>query len=175
MSGASTGGGGPNSSWAIATGSWAGEDAAKFVGSLGSVWKSRHVRPANERAAVSAATANGDLDAVLKQAKEQILPLDGGYFRSHDSLSGAAQKLSDLWHDTAWRSGTVAKVREAEALIATARWATESALLRKESRGLQRRTDFPETNPLLARSIDSGGTGEVWASLQSQQQLSAAS
>jgi len=175
MSGASTGGGGPNSSWAIATGSWAGEDAAKFVRSLGATWKSRHVRPANERAGVSAATAHGDLDAVLEQAKEQILPLDGGYFRSHDSLSRAAQSLSDLWRDTAWRSGPAAKVREAEALIATARWATESALLRQESRGLQRRTDFPETNPLLSRSIDSGGTGEVWASLQSQQQLSAAS
>lgn len=175
MSGASTGGGGPNSSWAIATGSWAGEDAATFVRSLGSVWKSRPVRPANERAAVSAGTAHGDLDAALEQAKNQILPLDGGYFRSHESLSRAARTLSDLWHDTAWRSGPAAKVREAEALIATARWATESALLRKESRGLQRRTDYPQANPHLARSIDSGGIGKIWTSLQSQQRLSAAS
>jgi succinate dehydrogenase/fumarate reductase flavoprotein subunit len=66
-------------------------------------------------------------------------------------------------------------VREVEALIATARWATHSALLRKESRGLQRRTDFPEANPTMAKPIDSGGVDNIWASFQSANRVSAAS
>lgn len=175
MSGASTGGGGPNSSWAMATGSWAGEDAATFVCSLGANWRSRKVRSANQRDVAPSSPSDADLDFVLRQTKQQILPLDGGYFRSQETLFKASVILSDLWNDRAWRSADRAKVREVEALIATARWATESALLRKESRGLQRRTDFPDPNPLLARSIDSGGTDDIWASFQSQQQMSAAS
>lgn len=112
---------------------------------------------------------------MINQTRQQILPLDGGYFRSQETLSKASGILADLWNDEAWRSGVRAKVRETEALIATSRWVTESALLRTESRGLQRRKDFPDPNPLLVRSIDSGGTEDIWASFQPQQQLSAAS
>jgi succinate dehydrogenase/fumarate reductase flavoprotein subunit len=172
MSGASTGGGGPNSSWAMATGSWAGEDAASYVRSLGANWTTREVRSASQREARPSSHNAVDLDAVVTLTKQQVLPLDGGYFRSQETLSKASGILSALWNDEAWRSGDRAKVRQAEALIATSRWATESALLRKESRGLQRRTDFPDLNPHLARSIDSGGTNDIWASFQSQQQMS---
>lgn len=175
MSGASTGGGGPNSSWAMATGSWAGEDAARHVHSLGANWETREVRSASQREAPTSSRNGVDLDSVITQTKQQILPLDGGYFRNHESLSKASGILLALWNDGAWRSGDRAKVREAEALIATSRWATESALLRKESRGLQRRTDFPDLNPLLTRSIDSGGTDDIWASFQPQHQMSEAS
>lgn len=175
MSGASTGGGGPNSSWAMATGSWAGEDAASYARALGANWKTREVRSATQREVPPSPDNGADLDAVITQTKQQILPLDCGYFRNQESLSKASDMLSALWNDEAWRLGDRAKVREAEALIATSRWATESALLRKESRGLQRRTDFPDLNPLLTRSIDSGGTNDVWASFQSQQQMSEAS
>jgi succinate dehydrogenase/fumarate reductase flavoprotein subunit len=175
MSGASTGGGGPNSSWAMATGSWAGEDAASYVRSLGANWTTREVRSPTQREAPPSPHNGADLDSVITQTKQQILPLDGGYFRNQESLSKASDVLSGLWNDQAWRSSDRAKVREAEALIATSRWATESALLRKESRGLQRRTDFPDLNPLLARSIDSGGTNDIWASFQPQQQMSEAS
>lgn len=175
MSGASTGGGGPNSSWAMATGSWAGEDAASYARALGANWKTREVRSAAQREAPPSPDNGADLDAVITQTKQQILPLDCGYFRNQESLSKASDMLSALWNDEAWRLADRAKVREAEALIATSRWVTESALLRKESRGLQRRTDFPDLNPLLTRSIDSGGTNDVWASFQSQQQMSEAS
>jgi succinate dehydrogenase/fumarate reductase flavoprotein subunit len=175
MSGATTGGGGPNSSWAMATGSWAGEDAARFIQSLSAKWRSRTTRSANERSNVNPVRAATDIDAVLEEAKQQVLPLDGGYFRNHESLSKASSRLADLWHEERWRIHRTARVREAEALIATARWATDSALLRKESRGLQRRTDFPDTNAILARPIDAGGTEGFWASFQSENQVSAAS
>jgi succinate dehydrogenase/fumarate reductase flavoprotein subunit len=159
----------------MATGSWAGEDAASYVRLLGTNWKTREVRSATQREAPPSTHGGADLDSVITQTKQQILPLDVGYFRSQESLSKASGILSALWNDESWRSGDRAKVREVEALIATSRWATESALLRKESRGLQRRTDFPDLNPLLGRSIDSGGTNDIWASFQPQQQMSEAS
>ncbi|WP_210210053.1 FAD-dependent oxidoreductase [Rhizobium grahamii] len=175
MSGATTGGGGPNSSWAMATGSWAGEDAAKFVRSLGANRRGRKIHSANEHSNVNPVRNPSDVHEVLEIAKQQILPLNGGFFRDRATLSEASRKLADLWQDQSWRSKRTAKVREAEALIATARWATESAILRKESRGLQRRTDFPDTNPALARPIDSGSSESFWAAFQSENQVSAAS
>jgi succinate dehydrogenase/fumarate reductase flavoprotein subunit len=39
------------------------------------------------------------------------------------------------------------KTREAAALAATSRWAYASALMRAESRGMQRRIDMPERDP----------------------------
>lgn len=175
MSGASTGGGGPNSSWAMATGSWAGEDAARFAKLLGASWASRRTQPASERNAAGRQHDQSDIGHVLGEIKQLLLPLDGGYFRNHESLSRTLGKLADLWNDQSWRSAGAAKVREAEAIIATARWATESALLRRESRGLQRRTDLPDLNPGLAQPILSGGTGKPWAVFQSAEQMSAAS
>ncbi|TDK39779.1 FAD-dependent oxidoreductase [Rhizobium deserti] len=175
MFGASTGGGGPNSSWAMATGSWAGEDAVRFVRSLGKNWRSRSVRTAAERPPTRPSGASTDIEAVLDIVKQQMLPLDKGYFRNQKSLSDTEHLLSDLWHDESWRTGRASKVREAEALIATSRWATASALLRKESRGLQRRTDFPDANPVLSRTIDTGGTDLIWTSFHNRAQASAAS
>ncbi len=175
MSGASSGGGGPNSSWAMATGSWAGEDAAKFVQLLGTKWRDREVRSANAQLSERANQATGDVDAVLNDVKRQVLPLDGGFFRNHDRLVAISDRLATFWQDESWRLQRTTKVREVEALIATARWATHSALLRKESRGLQRRTDFPETNPAMAKPIDSGGVDNIWASFQTEDRVSAAS
>ncbi len=175
MSGASTGGGGPNASWAMATGSWAGEDAAAFVRSIGTDWCSRSVRPAADRSPIRPLGADDEVKAVLDLVKQQMLPLEVGYFRSQKSLSDTEHLLSDLWHEQSWRAADPAKVREAEALISTARWATASALLRKESRGLQRQTDFPDVNPVLSRSIDAGGTDFIWASFHNRAQASAAS
>lgn len=175
MSGASSGGGGPNSSWAMATGSWAGEDATKFVQSLGANWRDREVRSANGQLRERADHATRDVDAVLNDVKQQVLPLDGGFFRNHDRLSVVSKKLASLWRDESWRLHRTTKVREVEALIATARWATQSALLRKESRGLQRRTDFPETNPNMAKPIDSGGIENIWASFETDNRVRAAS
>ncbi|NKC04763.1 FAD-binding protein [Ochrobactrum haematophilum] len=132
MSGASSGGGGPNSSWAMATGSWAGEDAAKFVQLLGTKWRDREVRSANAQLSERANQATGDVDAVLNDVKRQVLPLDGGFFRNHDRLVAISDRLATFWQDESWRLQRTTKVREVEALIATARWATHSALLRKE-------------------------------------------
>ena len=49
---------------------------------------------------------------------------------------------------------------------ATARWVTESALLRRETRGVHRRTDFAEADPALAVRIESGGLDAPWAAYE---------
>ncbi|SIR35387.1 Succinate dehydrogenase/fumarate reductase, flavoprotein subunit [Rhizobium sp. RU35A] len=164
MSGATTGGGGPNSSWAMATGSWAGEDAAAFVKALGPLWRSRTVHRVSAVAASDRGEANDTVADVTDIVKQQILPVDRGFFRTAETLTAASQSLNALWADETWRSRRNARVREAEALIATARWVTESALLRRESRGLQRRLDHPEQNSALRKAIDTGGTDHIWTS-----------
>ncbi|MGE7368363.1 FAD-dependent oxidoreductase [Neorhizobium sp. NPDC001467] len=170
MSGATTGGGGPNASWAMATGSWAGEDASKYVKSLGTHWRSRTVERVTSSPLVRTARENPDVHDVIEAVKRQTLPLERGFFRSSQSLGEGSAALRDLWQDQSWRWSRSAKVREAEALIATARWATESAILRRESRGLQRRLDYPDMNPSLARRIDSGGTDSIWSAFSSSHQ-----
>ncbi|MBB4233744.1 hypothetical protein [Rhizobium esperanzae] len=87
--------------------------------SLGANWRSRDAGSANKREAPSSSRNGPDLDPVLNETKQQILPLDGGYFRSQETLSKASGILSDLWNDEACRSAERAKVRETEALIAT--------------------------------------------------------
>ncbi|MGF9693751.1 MULTISPECIES: FAD-dependent oxidoreductase [unclassified Rhizobium] len=170
MSGATTGGGGPNSSWAMATGSWAGEDAARYVQSLGSQWRSRSVARVNTSPLLMAARNRPDVTAVTELVKSRMLPLERGFFRTARSLDETSSALRDLWHDRTWRELPAAKFREAEALIATARWATESALLRPESRGLQRRLDHPGQNPALVRSIETGGTDTLWSAVTADHQ-----
>lgn len=88
---------------------------------------------------------------VIQRIKAETLPLDKGFFRTAESLIANETVLSDLWRDDQWRrSGDpydLARIREAEALIATSRWVATSALLRNESRGVHRRTDRPEMDP----------------------------
>lgn len=163
MSGATSGGGGPNSTWAMSTGSWAGEDAARYVRSLGGLWRSRHVRGTIEAREPSSDPVASDIEEIFELAKRHFLPLDRGFFRTEATLREASLDLKTLWNDQRWRVRRSPKVREAEALISTARWATESALLRTESRGLQRRTDFPDLDPSQTASIDTGGTHDLWA------------
>lgn len=176
MSGAVSGGGGPNSSFAMATGSWAGEDAAAYVRALGGNWRTRPVRRVRDRSAPTA--REGQAAEVIDALKSLTLPLERGFSRSEATLLETAEALRGLWNDRTWRGDgdAPAKVREAEALIATARWASESALLRKESRGIHRRPDHPRQDPSLARPIHSGGTGRIWAAyVRETERLDAAS
>ncbi len=167
MSGATSGGGGPNASWALATGSWAGEDAAAFARHVGPHQASRPIQSIRARPTVDGRSRKAHIKAVIEQIKGETLPLDRGFFRSEESLSRNATKLETLWRDDAWRrpgdAYDAARIREAEALIATARWVTASALLRRESRGVHRRTDAPTSDPALTTRIVSGGLDTPWA------------
>ena len=171
MAGATSGGGGPNAAWALATGSWAGEGAAAFARRLGAHHAARRVRSARPRPPVIEGPGReADIRAVIDRIRGETLPLEKGFFRNGESLAGNRAVLESLWRDETWRrAGTghdAARIREAEALIATARWVTESALLRRETRGVHRRTDFAEADPALAVRIESGGLDDPWATYE---------
>ncbi|WP_374864663.1 FAD-dependent oxidoreductase [Brucella cytisi] len=175
MSGATSGGGGPNAAWAIATGSWAGENAAAFAQNIGSQHHERRVRPGRSGLSKAEGPSRAkEIADVIQRIKAETLPLDKGFFRTAESLIANETVLSDLWRDDQWRrSGDpydLARIREAEALIATSRWVATSALLRNESRGVHRRTDRPEMDPSLAIQVHSGGLDKPWANYAFEQQ-----
>ena len=88
MTGAITGGGGPNSSWAIASGSWAGRAAADCATRETARIRDRRVAGlgrAGLRPAVSARPCSNAND-ILQTVREEFLPLERNFFRRGATL-----------------------------------------------------------------------------------------
>jgi succinate dehydrogenase/fumarate reductase flavoprotein subunit len=172
MAGATSGGGGPNSSWALATGVWAGAAATRFAASIGQAHASR--------AATGLATKGtgqaSDLTSVRAGIQREILPLDRSFFRTGSQLDASASALESTWSDALAHQdgGDYASARETLAMAATARWMVASSRQRSESRGIHRRTDLPQTDPAQTHRIISGGLDRVWAQPQTGQAQKAA-
>ena len=167
VTGAISGGGGPNSSWAIASGNWAGRAAAAFAVRNGSRAAGRAVAPLGEAGLRPTATPRAALDPrdVVELVREEMLPLDRNFFRRETTLTRSLERLDGCWADLrahALGEGPGgARLREAAALTATSRWAYRSALAREESRGMHRRRDRAGTDPSLARSLHASGLDDV--------------
>lgn len=164
--GALTGGGGPNSSWAIASGGWAGAAAARhalagrrtrdarFPSGLGGAGMRQKRRRGGSVSAPSAADA-------LAAVRDEMLPVARNFFRSEPQLRASLGRLGDVWQSV--RGGLAAagdttatevlRAREAAAMLASARWALSAALERRESRGMHRRTDYPATDAAAPRRL----------------------
>jgi succinate dehydrogenase/fumarate reductase flavoprotein subunit len=169
--GATSGGGGPNAAWAIATGVWSGRSASRFARALG---RSRADRPLQAIGAAGLRPTGRPHDDVSPHdlsmsVQKEILPLDRSFFRSAQRLKHSAEKL-----DAAWRAArshlvgsgaAAARAREAAAMLATARWINGSALARGESRGMHRRLDSPETNVAFQHRLHVGGLDDLWVRL----------
>jgi len=174
LTGAISGGGGPNASWAIASGQWAGLGAARHARRLG---RSAAVRAAAAVAGPDAPAGAPPPDSVAA-VRAHMLPLDRHFFRSEAGLQQAAAGFDQLWTassptDLHRGSHTALQRREARALLATARWSVASALLRRESRGIHRRTDAPAPLPGGDRRIESGGLAQAqaaWAAPAAQRE-----
>jgi succinate dehydrogenase/fumarate reductase flavoprotein subunit len=167
LTGAISGGGGPNSSWAIASGNWAGRAAAAFATRIGARIADRPVMPLGEAGLRPTGTAREDFDTdeIVRTVREEMLPLDRNFFRREATLHRSLDRLDACWgelrrHGAGDRSAAV-KAREAAALTATSRWAYRSALARAESRGMHRRRDMPGADPGLACSLHASGLDEV--------------
>jgi succinate dehydrogenase/fumarate reductase flavoprotein subunit len=149
LTGAISGGGGPNASWAIASGNWAGLAAARFATrEIGSI-ADRNVTPMGRAGLRPSKAARPEVAAadVVQTVREEFLPLERNYFRKETTLRQSLVRLDQAWsevrdHMRGEGVGAV-KTREAAALTATSRWAYASALARAESRGMQRRIDMP--------------------------------
>jgi succinate dehydrogenase/fumarate reductase flavoprotein subunit len=167
MTGAITGGGGPNSSWAIASGNWAGRAAADFAARETSKLRDRRVTGlgrAGLRPAVSAHARSNAKD-ILQTVREEFLPLEHNFFRRGTTLKQSLDRLDRTWaelRDHLPGEGLDGvRSREAAALTATSRWAYASALARAESRGMQRRVDVPAADPHFVCRFEVSGIDRI--------------
>ncbi len=170
-----SGGGGPNASWAIASGQWAGRDAAKLATRER---RGRDARKLRRWGTVAISTpADEDQDPcsnarILAAVGAALLPVEANFFRDAKALSATAERLDAVWRDImgldvgrgtkrAARGTPVFRRREAVAMLAAARWAMASALARKETRGMHRRTDHPSADPQVSRRFIARGLGII--------------
>jgi succinate dehydrogenase/fumarate reductase flavoprotein subunit len=163
LTGAVTGGGGPNSSWAIASGNWAGRAAAKFAAREAGKLRDQRVTGIGRAGLRPAASAlpHASADDILKTVRQEFLPLQRNFFRRGPTLRQSLDRLDRIWADLrdhlpGGSLGAV-KSREAAALTATSRWAYASALARAESRGMHRRLDLPEADPEFLCAFEASG------------------
>ncbi|MBD9498159.1 FAD-dependent oxidoreductase [Ensifer adhaerens] len=140
-----TGGGSHNAAWAIATGAFAGAAAASY--SL------QRVSATDFGLACIALSETKGIDPaeIIKAVQNEVFPLDINYFRTHSALSASLKRLDALWENvgraTALNEDHSLKLREAQAMLATARFMYRAALSRTETRGMHRREDYPTQNP----------------------------
>lgn len=169
IAGAVSGGGSPNASFAIASGVWSGRAAAQFalanpppdrMEGLGGAG----LRPAGRGAAP-------DIRDVVRTVQGETLPLDVNFFRRGLRMELSRVRLQSLWNDVRDRLVGVGRqavrAREAAAMTATARFIWAAAAARTETRGIHRRTDYPDLDPTLTRRIAVDGLDGVRAQFQS--------
>lgn len=171
-----TGGGSHNAAWAMSSGYWSGQGAARYVKGTrrtrrnatgaGTVGLQESTRPMLNGATLATAVQN------------EVFPYEINYFREASRLTASLARLDTLWHDAA-KAGAVSgidvvRAREGAAMLATARWMYRSALARKETRGMHRRDDFPEQDPSQRHYITTGGLDEVWTATRPHAEASLA-
>ncbi|MEI9915153.1 MAG: FAD-binding protein [Methylovirgula sp.] len=168
LAGAASGGGGPNAAWAISSGRWAGAGAARFALASRSDTSDRPLRATGQ---VGLRQAEGkqkfDSDTIIKGVQDELFPLDKNYFRTGAGLTTSLQKLDSLWREVRGNPRledprSIERSRTAAALVAAGRWTYRAGLERRETRSLNRRTDFPHTDSAQRHYQVTGGLDEIW-------------
>ncbi|WP_379147811.1 FAD-binding protein [Paenibacillus sp. sgz500992] len=165
VTGAISGGGAYNASWAICSGSWAGQGAARHALSQSRQADTRQLTAAGRYGLPAGADAPETLEArpLIAAVQREILPLQINYFRSEPVVAAALKRLDSLMPYLAGRPPAtvqgIVQSREAAAMLNVGRWIYTAALARKESRGLQRLAEYPEldirqTHRLILSGID---------------------
>ena len=162
VAGAISGGGNVNSAWALSSGVFAGRAAARVARQVKT--GTSRFRPLGRVGREPRGRAQTvDLTAIRDGVRAEMHPFDKNLFRTGKRLAASARALEGLWTALAdhAHTGTIAS-RETAALLATARWSVATAAMRKESRGLHHREDFPSLDPRSATRLLSGGLDKVW-------------
>ncbi|MEU4599281.1 FAD-binding protein [Nocardia sp. NPDC023988] len=153
--------GGLRGAWALASGSWAGEGAARAA----TAFRDDVALPPAPGAGLGP-HAHIDPRSVIGLVQEHTLPLRRSFRRSADSLTDSIAELDAMWPGARFELGGTGaerlRAREAAALLAVARWAGYSALTRTESRGIHRRIDHPDVLAEWRLRLRCGGLDEVW-------------
>lgn len=166
MTGAVSGGGSVNSSWALASGWWAGKGACGHAKRrAGRAFRSK--AEALGQAGLRPASSRSDIAAkeVIDAVRDEVTPLERNYFRTGDGLEKSRERLDAIWRDVRdhlhGEGLERVRTREAAAIAAVGRWSVTAALHRAESRGMHRRTDLPGRNAALAHRLIVAGTDEI--------------
>jgi succinate dehydrogenase/fumarate reductase flavoprotein subunit len=167
-----TGGGSHNAAWAISSGSWSGEAAARFAKRHGLNIFNRELRGlGGVGLRANASSSNVNVNVFVNAVQAEVFPFDKNLFRTEDGLIKARVQLDKVWSDIklsqASNPAQVYKLREAAAMAATARWMYASALERRETRGMHKRLDYPEQDVKQHYRLITGGLDDVW--VQSEQ------
>lgn len=164
-----TGGGSHNAAWAMSSGYWSGQGAARYAKTRPDL----ETRPATGAGTVGLHQGQRvplDGAALASAVQNEVFPYEINYFRDASRLTASLGRLDSLWHDATQANAAsgidVIRARESAAMLATARWMYRSALARTETRGMHRRDDFPEQDSAQRHYITTGGLDEVWTSLR---------
>jgi succinate dehydrogenase/fumarate reductase flavoprotein subunit len=165
ITGAASGGGSRNGSWAIASGTFAGRGAAEF--SRGRARGAEHLPVEPGLGSRPGPAGAPSVDDVVRATQSHVLPPLRSYLKTADRLVESAAALEALWRDVSQGLAPVPsrdayKPRQAIAMVAAARWITASSLARTESRGLHRREDLPARDHRHDHRVLVGGLHEVW-------------
>ena len=174
--GATSGGGGPNSTWAIASGSWAGRAAAAFARQPGRAGLQR-LAPGVAEADLPILDENEHRES-LTAIQGELFPVERNFTRSGPGMRRSLEILDAVWRRTAEvrRQRPPAdqvlgalRGRELAAMAATARWIYASALARTETRGIHRRRDYAATAAGQARSLYVSGLDTIAVTAEAKQ------
>ena len=163
-----TGGGSYNAAWAISSGTWAGQAAARHARALRGPAHTRKVTGAGQAGLHPTATPGPDeaYRDVITAVQREVLPYEKNYLRQGETLTAALGVLDNAWswvRESLYGTGEATmRARQAAAMTAHARWMYTAALARTETRGMATRLDFPEQDPAQHHRIVVGGLDEVW-------------
>jgi len=174
ITGATSGGGSPNSAWALTSGLLSGAGAAELARSRGRRLDSRPRAQGTVGLRPRSSVKPVDRRSLLKATQDEILPLDKNVFRSGPKLQNSLAVLDSAWRelrDHDYATGTDAvTARETASVVATARLCYTAALTRDESRGMHQREDAPEQKADQGRRLLIGGLDEVWTRPEAHEQ-----
>ncbi|HLO87134.1 MAG TPA: FAD-binding protein [Nostocaceae cyanobacterium] len=164
-----TGGGSHNAAWAISSGYWSGQGAAEYAKNQGERTNQRHVQGVGEATLQPQGNQNLDVNATIQAVQAEVFPYDRNLFRTTEGLTDSLTRLDHLWQEirsSQAENSQIIRAREAAAMVATARWMYNSALERKETRGMHKHLDYPEQDANQQHHLISGGLDQVWVKSQ---------
>jgi len=168
VTGAKSGGGAFNASWAICSGTWAGEGAAKHALSIRSSANERRLQAAGRAGMGRESADHGqslDTASLIQSVQREVFPLDINYFRSELVIQKSLERLNALWPEVyaevSGDSRERIKSREAAAMAATARWMYTAALARRETRGMHTLLEYPNPDPGLQHRLTVSGIDRI--------------
>jgi len=173
VTGAISGGGAYNASWAICSGDWAGEGAARYALSQPRKADNRQLVAAGHYGMAAGADSSAKLEVqpLITAIQDQILPLKINYFRNEPGISAALNELNALVPQLKGQAPAtvqgIVKSREAAAMLTVGRWMYTAALARTESRGLQKMAEYPLLDPSQTHRLILSGIDHISISTES--------